>query len=161
MVAGIVKAGDCKRDALSGWRCRRTRRGSTKLRLKKRECSDETQKRGTERQVQRVRLSMGIGLADHSIRAHNLLEYIWIDKCEDCIRVLCGHKFSLYTGRPSGQRMEDCPPSRCSGTQSCPDATSGLLSPDADCSDTQSTPRQHGGWGYGWTPTSHSGITRG
>ena len=35
---------------------------------------------------------------------------IWIDKREDCITVLCGHKISLYTGRPSGQRTEDCPP---------------------------------------------------
>jgi hypothetical protein len=35
---------------------------------------------------------------------------IWIDKREDCIPVLCGHKISLYTGRPSGQRTEDCPP---------------------------------------------------
>jgi len=59
-------------DALSGWRCRRTRRGSKKLRLKIRECRDETQKRGTKRQVRRVRLSMGIGLAERSIRAHNL-----------------------------------------------------------------------------------------
>jgi len=63
-------------DALSGWRSRRTRRGSKKLRLKKRECRDETQKRGTKRQVRRVRLSMGIGLAERSIRAHNLLEYM-------------------------------------------------------------------------------------
>ena len=55
-----------------------------------------------------------------------LLEYM--DKREDCVTVLCGHKISLYTGRPSGQRTEDCPPSRCSGTQSCPDASS---SPDA------------------------------
>jgi len=39
-----------------------------------------------------------------------MLEYIWIDKREDCITVLCGHKISLYTGRPSGQRTEDCPP---------------------------------------------------
>ena len=53
---------------------------------------------------------MGIGLAERSIRAHNLLEYIWIDKREDCITVLCGHKFSRYTGRPSGQRTEDYPP---------------------------------------------------
>jgi len=51
---------------------------------------------------------MGIGLAERSIRAHNLLEYI--DKREDCVTVLCGHKISLYTGRPSGQRTEDCPP---------------------------------------------------
>ena len=71
MVAGIVKAGGCKRDALSGWRSRRTRRGSKKLRFKKRECRDETQKRGTKRQVRRVRLSMGIGLVERSIRAHN------------------------------------------------------------------------------------------
>jgi len=35
---------------------------------------------------------------------------IWIDKREDRITVLCGHKISLYTGRPSGQRREDCPP---------------------------------------------------
>ena len=42
-------------------------------------------------------------------------------KGEDCITALCGRKISLYTGRPSGQRTEDCPPSRCSGTQSCPD----------------------------------------
>jgi len=35
---------------------------------------------------------------------------IWIDNREDCISVLCGHKISLYTGRPSGQRTEDCPP---------------------------------------------------
>jgi len=62
-------------DALSGWRCR-TRRGSKKLRLKKRECRYETQKRGTKRQVRRVRLSMVIGLAERSIRAHNLLEYM-------------------------------------------------------------------------------------
>ena len=34
---------------------------------------------------------------------------IWIDKREDYVLVLCGHKISLYTGRPSGQRMEDCP----------------------------------------------------
>jgi len=49
----------------------------------------------------------------------------WIQMCsvgiygsikgEDCIAALCGHKISLYTGRPSGQRTEDCPPSRCSG----------------------------------------------
>ena len=37
-----------------------------------------------------------------------LLEYM--DKREDCVTVLCGHKISLYTGRPSGQRTEDCPP---------------------------------------------------
>jgi len=36
-------------------------------------------------------------------------------KGEDCIAALCGRKISLYTGRPSGQRTEDCPPSRCSG----------------------------------------------
>jgi len=53
---------------------------------------------------------MGIGLAERSIRAHNLLEYIWIDKREDCITVLCGAKISLYTGRPSEQITEDCPP---------------------------------------------------
>jgi len=35
---------------------------------------------------------------------------IWIDKRKDCITVLCGHKISLYTGRLSGQRTEDCPP---------------------------------------------------
>ena len=35
---------------------------------------------------------------------------IWIDKREDCITVLCGHKISRYTGRPSGQRTEDCSP---------------------------------------------------
>ena len=46
-----------------------------KLRLKKRECWDETQKRGAKRQVRQVRLSMGSGLAERSIRAHNLLEY--------------------------------------------------------------------------------------
>ena len=63
-------------DALSGWRCCRTRRGSKKLSLKKRECTDETQRRGAKRQVRRVRLSMGIGLAERSIRAHNLLEYM-------------------------------------------------------------------------------------
>jgi len=62
-------------DALSGWRYRRTRCGSKKLRLKKRECKDETQKRGTKWQIQRVRLLMGIRLAERSIRAHNLLEY--------------------------------------------------------------------------------------
>ena len=56
---------------------------------------------------------------------------IWIDDREDCITVLCGHKISLYTGGPSGQRTEDCPPRRCSGTQSCPDATSGPSCPDA------------------------------
>jgi len=39
-----------------------------------------------------------------------VLGYIWIDKREDCITVLCGHKISLYTGRPSEQRTEDCPP---------------------------------------------------
>jgi len=33
-------------------------------------------------------------------------------KGEDCVAVLCGHKISLYTGRPSGQRTEDCPPPR-------------------------------------------------
>jgi len=61
-------------------------------------------------------------------------------KGEDCVSVLCGHKISLYTGRPSGQRTEDCLPSRCSGTQSCPDAssspdaTSGLSCPDASAS---------------------------
>ena len=68
---------------------------------------------------------------------YRVLEYIWIDKREDCITVLCGHKISLYTGRPSGQRTEDCPPRRCSGTPSCPDATSGPSSPDAYYSDRQ------------------------
>jgi len=43
---------------------------------------------------------------DSSITCWN----IWIDNREDCISVLCGHKISLYTGRPSGQRTEDCPP---------------------------------------------------
>jgi len=43
---------------------------------KKRVCRDEMQKRGTKQQVWRVRLSMGIGLAERSIRAHNLLEYM-------------------------------------------------------------------------------------
>jgi len=47
-----------------------------KLRLKKRERRDETQKRGVKRQVRQVRLSMGIGLAERSIQAHNLLEYM-------------------------------------------------------------------------------------
>jgi len=66
---------------------------------------------------------MGVGLAERSIQAHNLLEYM--DKREDCVTVLYGYKISLYTGRQSGQRTEDCaPPSRCSGTQSCPDASS-------------------------------------
>ena len=48
---------------------------------------------------------------------------------------LCGRKISLYTGSPSGQRTEICPPSWCSGTQSCPDATSGPSSPDPHYSD--------------------------
>jgi len=46
------------------------------LRLKKRECRDEVQKRGGKWQVRRERLSMGSGLAERSIRAHNLLEYM-------------------------------------------------------------------------------------
>jgi len=40
---------------------------------------------------------------------------------------------------------EDCPPSRCSGTQSCPDATSGPSSPDAHYSDNAG-----GGDGGSW-----------
>jgi len=61
-------------------------------------------------------------------------------KGEDCVTALCGRKISLYTGRLSGQRTEDYPPGRCSGTQSCPDAssspdaTSGLSCPDASSS---------------------------
>ena len=47
------------------------------LRLyKKRECRDEMQKRGSRWQVRRERLSMGSGLPERSIRAHNLLEYM-------------------------------------------------------------------------------------
>jgi len=45
-----------------------------KLRLKKRECRDETQKRDGCK-YRRVRLSIGCGLVERSIRAHNLLEY--------------------------------------------------------------------------------------
>jgi len=77
-------------------------------------------------------------------RALGLCWNIWIDDREDCITVLCGHKISLYTGGPSGQRTEDCPPRRCSGTQSCPDATSGPSCPDAtsgpSCPDATSGP---------------------
>ena len=43
-----------------------------KLRLKKREHNDETQKRGGKRQERWVRLSMGIGLVECPIWAHNL-----------------------------------------------------------------------------------------
>ena len=47
-----------------------------KLRLKKREHRDEIQKQGVKRQVRQVQISMGIGLAERSICAHNLLEYM-------------------------------------------------------------------------------------
>ena len=47
-----------------------------KLRLKKREHRDEIQKQGVKRQVRQVQISMGIGLAERSIWAHNLLEYM-------------------------------------------------------------------------------------
>jgi len=46
------------------------------LRLKKRECRDEMQERGVKWQVRWERLSMGSGLAERSIWAHNLLEYV-------------------------------------------------------------------------------------
>jgi len=39
-------------------------------------CRDEMQERGAKWQVRRERLSMGSGLAERSIRAHNLLEYM-------------------------------------------------------------------------------------
>ena len=42
---------------------------------------------------------------------------IWIDKHEDCLTWFCGHKISEYRGRLPGQRTEDCPSSRCLGTQ--------------------------------------------
>jgi len=42
----------------------------------KRECRDEMQKRGSRWQVRRERLSMGSGLAERLIWAHNLLEYM-------------------------------------------------------------------------------------
>jgi len=46
------------------------------LMLKKGDCRDEVQKRGAKWQVPRERLSMGSGLAECSIQAHNLLEYM-------------------------------------------------------------------------------------
>jgi len=46
------------------------------LRLKNQEYRDEMQKRGAKRQVRQVRLLMGSGLAERSIWAHNLLEYM-------------------------------------------------------------------------------------
>ena len=50
---------------------------------------------------------------------------------------------SLYIqeGRRDKGRKTAPPPSRCSGTQSCPDATSGPSSPDAHYSDMQLQPR--------------------
>jgi len=43
---------------------------------KKRECRDEMQEQGAKWQVQWDQLSMGSRSAEHSIRAHNLLEYM-------------------------------------------------------------------------------------
>jgi len=47
-----------------------------RLKKKKRERRDEMQERGAKWQVRWARLSMGCGLAERSIRAHNLLEYM-------------------------------------------------------------------------------------
>ena len=84
--------------------------------------------------------SDGVGRAEAGGRYLPMLEYM--DKREDCVTVLRGHKISLYTRRPSGQRTEDCPPPRAGARGlshvrmpphlrtpphlSCPDASSSL-----------------------------------
>jgi len=49
---------------------------------------------------------------------------------------ICGFNATGAWYTSESCRTEDCPPSRCSGTQSCPDATSGPSSPDAHYSNT-------------------------
>jgi len=47
------------------------------------------------------------------MKAHPVVDIVGIKesiKGEDCITALCGRKISLYIGRLSGQRTEECPP---------------------------------------------------
>jgi len=68
---------------------------------------------------------------------------LYIQRVAELVRLVTGLRTASPVSSPAltpdvqhFDRTEDCPPSRCSGTQSCPNATSGPSSPDALYSDT-------------------------